>query len=290
MIKIEVCNLKEIAKEFVHRIEESVKPDCDFSNQDEFHKKIHDLYLCDPERLKDTYVEFRDFVKNVNDQEKIKQYFDYKTIYKQGTDGERHDYWLMSKLDIKTCPYCNRHYTFTINKKATKCRPQFDHFYPKSKYQYLALSFYNLIPSCSTCNHTKGKQLITINPYIKGFADDYKFELQNKENILSGTLDKRKIKIGFKRPNTKEINKNIEIFGLEPLYNQHIDYVQEIIDKAQAYNSSYYNALVNSYTGLGKQPAEIDRFIWGNYLDATEHIKRPLSKLTKDILEQLGIK
>lgn len=34
---------------------------------------------------------------------------------------------------------------------------QFNHFYDKGTYPYLALSFYNLIPSCSTCNSSKVK-------------------------------------------------------------------------------------------------------------------------------------
>ncbi|OAV71393.1 hypothetical protein Barb6_01430 [Bacteroidales bacterium Barb6] len=118
------------------------------------------------------------------------------------------------------------------------------------------------------------------------FGDKYKFELKkDKETDLSVILDKKNIKVDFSSD-----NKNIEVFGLKELYNQHIDYVEEIIDKAQAYNADYYDSLIQSFSGLGKTPTEIDRCIWGNYIETADHCKRPLSKLTRDILEQLGIK
>ena len=191
----------------------------------------------------------------------------------------------MNELNVKVCPYCNRQYTFTIKDK--KVSPEFDHFCPKSKYPCLALSFYNLIPACPVCNHTKSEDEIDQNPYIEGFADNFRFKIKTKDGeefSLDWALT-NKFEIDF-----TDNNRNIEVFALKELYNEHIDYVKEIIDKAQAYNHSYYNSLIDSYKGLGKQEADIDRFVWGNYLEKAEHEKRPLSKLTKDILYQLKIK
>ncbi len=195
--------------------------------------------------------------------------------------------WLSVQLNVKTCPYCNRQYTFTIEKGNKTIRPEFDHFHSKSEFPYLALSFYNLIPSCSICNHTKLDALIDTSPYNNGFEDNFKFRLRNKtgeEESLNWALEED-IEIDFSNTNL-----NIGAFALKELYNEHIDYVKEIIQKAQAYNHSYYTSLIDSYKGLGKQEADIDRFIWGNYLENAEHENRPLSKLTKDILQQLKIK
>ncbi|KAA6310471.1 hypothetical protein EZS27_038231 [termite gut metagenome] len=100
-------------------------------------------------------------------------------------------------------------------------------------------------------------------------------------------MDKNNIKVDF---SSESENENIKVFGLKELYNEHIDYVEEIIDKAQAYNSTYYDSLIQSFSGLGKTPAEVDRYVWGNYIETADQCKRPLSKLTKDILEQLDIK
>ncbi len=197
--------------------------------------------------------------------------------------------WLAKQLEVKTCPYCNRQYTFTVETKneEKRIRPEFDHFHSKSEFPFLALSFYNLIPACSICNRIKSDVAIDINPYKKGFYDNFKFRIKTKdgnENSMDWALEE-KIEIDF-----SVTNNNIEEFALKELYNEHIDYVKEIIDKVQAYNHNYYSSLIDSYKGLGKQEADIDRFIWGNYLENAEHEKRPLSKLTKDILQQLKIK
>ena len=64
-------------------------------------------------------------------------------------------------FDFRTCHYCNRTYTTDLElkdensgKNETVVTYQLDHFYEKSQYPYLGLSFYNFIPCCSTCNTT----------------------------------------------------------------------------------------------------------------------------------------
>ena len=41
-------------------------------------------------------------------------------------------YTFVNTLGLKTCPYCNRNYTFVVDEKNGKLRPEIDHFYPKS--------------------------------------------------------------------------------------------------------------------------------------------------------------
>ena len=50
--------------------------------------------------------------------------------------------------------------------------------------------------------------------------------------------------------------------GLEEVYSGHTDVVAKIVTKAQAYNESFYQSLVDTYSGLGKTPAKIYRLIW----------------------------
>lgn len=202
--------------------------------------------------------------------------------------------WLAKELGVKTCPYCNREYTFSrslINGR--EVHPEFDHFYPKSKYPYLALSFYNLVPSCHTCNHLKSKEEVDINPHYEGFEDkNIKFSLKNK--LTDGVYNPEDDHWVFD-PNKVEVriengNRNVSRLGLEEVYNMHKDLVADIVTKAQAYNSYYYKSLVDSYKGLGKTQEEIYRLIWGTYMNPQEYGMRPLSKFTKDILDELGIK
>jgi hypothetical protein len=280
MIKIEVNNIEDIAKEFLNKLKDKKYLN---NNNNTFIKywisNMDRIVLAKPDTFEKIIAE-----KALYGQEKdvvFKKYMkgQYETMNKN------HGYWLAEQLNIKCCPYCNRQYTFTINNNGTKTKPQFDHFYSKSEYPCLALSFYNLIPSCPTCNHIKGEENISINPYIEDFQDNNcKFQLIDKGIGKPAIIDKENIEVDFSSK-----NKNIEVFGLRKLYSQHTDYVGEIIDKAQAYNATYYDSLIQSFSGLGKTSAEIDRFVWGSYLETAEHGKRPLSKLTHDVLEQIGI-
>ena len=100
-------------------------------------------------------------------------------------------YKLAETLDIRTCTYCNRNYTSTvITKKGDKIiRPQFDHYFDKKSNPLLAISFFNLIPSCSICNsNVKGIQKMSLKDHIQPYIDNnlndirftYKFTLETK--------------------------------------------------------------------------------------------------------------
>ena len=202
-------------------------------------------------------------------------------------------YWLIDKLDIRICPYCNRQYTFKIDstsQNGVKTRPQLDHFHPKSEHPIFALSFYNLIPSCPSCNHLKGEKNINIHPYKEGFNCKFRIEdktkiVVDKNNLLLLKPSQFKITLNY----SPEEEENIKVFGLKELYNQHKDYVREIMDKTQAYDSHAREALVKSFQGAGHTPEQVYDFVWGRYLNDADYEKKTLSKLTKDILEQLEI-
>lgn len=188
--------------------------------------------------------------------------------------------WLSSRLGIITCPYCNRHYTFTIqpNDKHGPVRPQFDHFLPKSKYPVTALCFYNLVPSCSECNKLKGEGKIAIHPYEDSFDSHgirfhMKYPFAGKDALVI---------------NNGVWHSNIKRLALADLYKEHIDIVDDLLQKALAYQDHYYDTLIASFKGLGMTKNEIDRIVWGTARETAELEKRPFSKLTKDILEQIG--
>lgn len=204
--------------------------------------------------------------------------------------------WLSISIDTKVCPYCNHNYTLTVNDNLNSInfRPEFDHFHPKSIYPILALSFFNLVPSCSVCNGLKSNKEINFSPYNSQVKNSISFRFygiddSGKKSLLGLGKNFRDIKI---EPVSNQVspgsNCNIKRLGITQVYEHQVDYVQEIIDKAQEYNKDSYQGMIDSFNGLGKTPAEIDRIIWNAYLE--DHSKRPLSKLTNDALIQLGIK
>lgn len=207
---------------------------------------------------------------------------------------------VLKRLKIRTCPYCNRNYTFAVKsscssgKKRFTTRPEFDHFFSKSKYPLLALSFYNLVPSCPICNHGKATENIGVNPYFDGFKS--KFVICDKISKTPLNINKIKLaksdddfSIEFDNPSVAEQN-NIKGLGLDVLYNEHRDYVMDLIEKSTCYGSMEQNqAIVDSFQGVFRSSQEVYDFVWGKYLDEDSFEYRPLAKLTRDILQQLGI-
>lgn len=203
------------------------------------------------------------------------------------------DKWkFINNINIDTCPYCNRNYIYT-SKKNKKVKPEIDHFYPKHKYPILGLSYYNLIPSCETCNgfackHTKDPFTEHIkSPYLinKGdFVISHKIKKISIINPLSGKSD---VDVFFKK--NPLIEPNLLTFNLENLYELHYDHAIELVIKRNLKYSKKYRDYLKSYSTLKFSDSEIDRMILGNYALEKEQHKRPLSKMYQDIGKELGL-
>ncbi|QFR48295.1 hypothetical protein FJR48_00570 [Sulfurimonas lithotrophica] len=205
---------------------------------------------------------------------------------------EYHGYILAKKLNINVCPYCNRNYTFTVINDKEISRPEFDHFYSKEKYPILALSFYNLIPSCHICNSTlKGREEFSINshihPYLESFHQKTKFCF--KPLNADFLHNHESIKIRLFTTDKKALNSK-KTFKLDEFYEHHRDMVVELIQKSAIYNESYIDELFNRYEGtLFKNKEDLLRLITCGYITDEDINKRPLSKLIKDISEELKL-
>jgi hypothetical protein len=199
-------------------------------------------------------------------------------------------YNLAENLKQDTCIYCNRLYTHTIisTKKELIARPTFDHWFTKSEFPLLALSFYNLIPSCSVCNSSiKGNDNYSINdifnPYLKHAKATQQLNFQfsfDLENHLTA-----KCKIRSQNAFTK---KSIAAMKLAEMYNCHNEEIRELIYLKKAYSLSYLNSL-KSILKTPISDKDVYRLAFGVYFDDDALNKRPLSKMKKDILSELGI-
>lgn len=205
--------------------------------------------------------------------------------------SREYGYQLIDRLNVRTCPYCNRQYVISYE-ALSKERPELDHFFPKAKYPMFCLSFYNLIPACHSCNHVKLERMISVNPYENGFntsfvITDKRGRKLSKSKIFH--LTEKEICLDFKNP-THDEKQNIEVLGLDAVYNKHKDYVKELIDKTMAYDKFAREALIDAFQGAGYHPRQVYDFVWGRHLLDAEHEDRPLSKLTKDILDELEVR
>lgn len=193
-------------------------------------------------------------------------------------------------LKLETCPYCNRNYIFVV-KKNKETKNEIDHFYPKTIYPLLAVSFYNLIPSCEPCNGFGAKgQLDSYalglkNPYLLNF-DDFRFGFKiNNISVINPLVGKSDIEVCFDR----SIKSHLKIFNLEDLYSLHHDHVIELIIKKRIKYSDAYIKYLKSYKRFTFNKSEVDRMILGNYSLEEEQHKRPLSKMYQDIGKKIGL-
>jgi len=201
---------------------------------------------------------------------------------------------ISKKLNLRICPYCNRAYTFSVQKNLggnTKTF-QLDHIYPKEKYPYLAINIFNLVPVCAACNHDKlNFSDEFINPFEQswdksGVAFKWKYsdETERLVELIPHTED---FEIYINHKDIDFVKNSIQALGLEEIYSEHKTEALEIIKLAQKYNTSYIEEL-SKYEGLNLNEFKIKRDLLGPNLDAKDHHKRPLAKFTRDIAEDVG--
>jgi hypothetical protein len=196
---------------------------------------------------------------------------------------------LIQKLGIKVCPYCNRNYIYNVDD--TKRTSEFDHFYPQAHYPFLAMSFYNLIPSCKVCNSLKNEKDLKINPYDERFDKQTHVTFSFSPKNINFYHSEKAIKSKYIFTQDKEsINHDFKTIELFKLYAHHKDIVLELIQKSVMYNESYIDELMKNYEGiLFRNREDLLRLITGGYVSDEDLHKRPLSKLIKDISKELKI-
>lgn len=208
---------------------------------------------------------------------------------------------LGAMLNIKACPYCNQQYTLNIEtfdgaqiKEISKY--QFDHFFAQSEFPFLALSIYNLVPSCAVCNHSKTAKSLSIDfhPYYGDLDSKAHFELENPipllEAVKRGSLrSQRPDIINVKLVPDPDINReDFDKFesqlAISARYQRHVDVIEEIA--ARSYLKNYYSHAGN-FSYISKLNMRLlQRIQHGNYPDRESINKRPLSKLQIDITDQ----
>lgn len=139
---------------------------------------------------------------------------------------------LYKLFNIRICPYCNQQYIFSVNKNSYL--GDFDHFIPKAIFPLFALSLWNLVPCCKTCNQVfKGQKLLAIlNPHFKGFDDNFglNIDYQDVKSIIGLSLNFDVHFTWFAPPLSNKANippvSPIKLF-YEALFMEHSDCIEE---------------------------------------------------------------
>jgi hypothetical protein len=192
-------------------------------------------------------------------------------------------------IEVHTCYFCNIDF-INVFKTSTKRKNAFtlDHFIDKGKYPYLALSLYNLVPSCYVCNSKiKGsKEIHDLSPTSKNFDFNEKVKFKTFMQNENLQIDKTKdFELFLKEDFTDKYQEYISILELDGRYEYHKYKVLEMIQKRREYPDSRIAELAQL---TQKTIQEVKQDLFGMYLADDLH-KRPLSKLIKDISEELGL-
>jgi len=199
-------------------------------------------------------------------------------------------YTFVRRTGVTVCPYCNRNYVVNVpnSKKRTS---QLDHIWGKDKYPLLALSLFNLVPSCGPCNHSKGATPGDYyNPYDASITNLPYFYLTLLGSNFFEDLDHLKIELRY----PSGFKSQIENMYINNLYTEHRDLVQEILKKKRIYTSVYSKQLIKQMSNIKplgglllKDTADFINLFLGTYISPEEFHKRPFSKLTSEIWRQI---
>lgn len=213
--------------------------------------------------------------------------------------------WYQKQLSMtKACPYCNLEYIECVT---DVCRPnkspktvdwQIDHFLSQKEYPCYSISIFNLVPVCFVCNTIfKGDTRFTtkdyLSPYLLSFHDiaHFEFDFTNFEFLSHPAQGSVIVSLveGDKPHSEEDFQKAIntsDFFGLKERISQvHSDYISEVLQKCLEYPREYADYLHNA---LDISNEDVYRLIFGNYTSSKDINKRPLSKVTIDMIRQYG--
>ena len=253
--------------------------------------EVTKLLLADKVALQEYIKEFGDYSGRKKDaDELLKAVFKYENYSKRMVASK-----ILRKMNVSVCPYCNRQYIFTL--ASGKVRPQLDHYFPKSSYPYLALSLYNMVPSCSICNMAKSALDTIKTPILYPFDDemgnDISFEIRRKKSsnyvrIIQGLSNEFSIGINTDNAAKKTFALNqMDKLHLNELYNEHKEYVRDIIRSKHVNTPERIEELLRMFPMLFDSEEDVKNLMYMNNIQKDTWSNRPLAKLTHDIDRQL---
>ncbi len=224
----------------------------------------------------------------------VKQFFNYdkSSNVKLSKLQPKISKFIEEKLELNTCYFCNIEF---INKFKSSADGKFkngftlDHFIDKGKYPYLALSLYNLIPSCYTCNSkVKGiNEIDNLSPSSSKFDFDDKVKFRTFVSSQNLQVVKEKdFSLLLKEYFSLDYKEYIDSFMLNERYEYHKYKVIEMINKRKEYPDSRIKELAIL---TRKTEEDVKQDLFGQYFFKEGLHKRPLSKLIKDISGELGL-
>jgi hypothetical protein len=155
-----------------------------------------------------------------------------------------------------------------------------DHFFSKVRNPFFVVSFFNLIPSCHSCNSTdKGAKVFSIDsqihPYFDSFDDYYRFRV-SLITLLGGMADEVFIDSIQARANDQTVGD----FNLLSKYNH-------ILPEAKALLNRYIK--YKRYIGTAEEAMFVELLLGDIPQDRKDILRHAKAKFKRDVLRQIDI-
>lgn len=217
-------------------------------------------------------------------------------------------------FEIHTCHYCDMTYInyFQYMELDKRTRTQFDldHVLDKGRCPLVALSLYNLVPACPTCNgpHIKGKRVMNVtleqrkklspSSSLYDFDNQVKIWIRPKEGKIRNANFMRYMddyELDFDTSSDPDYENEIGFLYLRERYNYHKCEALRLADLKAKYTSLKIKEMARIICNIGKKEQkeptlianmiteQIQRDIFG--LEFSNEHHRAFHKLRKDILD-----
>ena len=144
---------------------------------------------------------------------------DFPTMFNYEYVSKNFGHRIVSEISIEICPYCNNEDIEQIPEEGAEDRPDLDHYFPKSKFPFLAVTLSNLIPSGDRCNKTYKRShwmFEHLHPYVDGinqnvlFNTNYAFDTGRTINNITISLIVQE----------NDLDNNMNLFKIKEVYSK----------------------------------------------------------------------
>ncbi len=174
-----------------------------------------------------------------------------------------------------------------------------DHFLDKARCPIVALSLFNLVPSCTICNQRikhsdvlgdlDESQLCNYSPTSEAYSFEtdvkLKVSMEPRVTFLDYVKNKDKCRLEFECTGTKHYEREVEFFRLKERYNFHRIEALRLMDLRQRYDRGVNIAEIARLmygSAIKKHTDQVRDDIFQTYFK--QEYSRTFSKLYKDIL------
>lgn len=292
MKRIEYGNIEKITKDYLEffsmNLPEMQRKWHDLRDSGDtfsaFPENVEDILIAKFEDLAVMYNRYRETKENANYKTKLETIFDYRGKYQSRIA----DFFIKhaNEIGITTCYYCDTAYINVYsNNGKDAAHFDLDHFFSQTNCPILALSVFNLIPSCPVCNERlkHNKDCLCISPS----SPNYSFEKEVTFKVLPKEV--------YKTPDftdnpdsfivcfdtcSEQYKKEIDLFRLNQRYQFHKCEALQLLSLQQKYTDANIGMIGRL---LRRSDASIKEDIFKKEYIVSN--RRAFSKLYKDILD-----